>query len=121
MLMIIEGVCACNYEEDEKNQKILVGYGSLAETSVLFTKTPISSQHDEQRQASSISLLQHQYSPKRITSLTTFLLDAPLRYVMSLQIHTRLKPIDLEDEVKADLTQLTRVKVSFLCSTVTKL
>ena len=31
-------VCRCNYEEDEKNQKILVGSGSLAETSVL---TPI--------------------------------------------------------------------------------
>ena len=32
-------VCRCNYEEDEKNQKILVDYGSLAaETSVL---TPI--------------------------------------------------------------------------------
>ena len=31
-------VCRCNYEEDEKNQKILVGYGILAETSVL---TPI--------------------------------------------------------------------------------
>ena len=29
-------VCVCDYEEDEKNQKILVGYGSLAdETSVL--------------------------------------------------------------------------------------
>ena len=28
-------VCRCNYEEDEKNQKILVGYGILAETSVL--------------------------------------------------------------------------------------
>ena len=35
----------CNSEEDEKNQKILVGSGSLAETSVLFTITPISSQH----------------------------------------------------------------------------
>ena len=58
-------VCRCNYEEDRKNQKILVGYGlssrdrcvihhnpycsqqilvgsgSLAETSVLFTITPI--------------------------------------------------------------------------------
>ena len=31
-------VCRCNYEEDEKNRKILVGYGILAETSVL---TPI--------------------------------------------------------------------------------
>ena len=32
-------MCVCNYEEDEKNQKILVGYSSLAaETSVL---TPI--------------------------------------------------------------------------------
>ena len=31
-------VCRCNYEEDEKNQKILVGYGILAESSVL---TPI--------------------------------------------------------------------------------
>ena len=41
-LMIL--VCGCNYEEDEKNQKILVGYGSLAETSVLFTIAPISSQ-----------------------------------------------------------------------------
>ena len=35
-LMIL--VCICNYEEDEKNRKILVGYGILAETSVL---TPI--------------------------------------------------------------------------------
>ena len=35
-LMIL--VCMCNYEEDEKNRKILVGYGILAETSVL---TPI--------------------------------------------------------------------------------
>ena len=32
-LMIL--VCMCNYEEDEKNRKILVGYGRLAETSVL--------------------------------------------------------------------------------------
>lgn len=55
--------------------------------------------------------LQHQYSPKRIISLTTFLLDAPLRYVMSLQIHTGSKPIDIEDEVKADLTQLTRGEI----------
>ena len=31
-------VCRCNYEEDEKNRKILVGYGIVAETSVL---TPI--------------------------------------------------------------------------------
>ena len=31
----------CSYEEDEKNQKTLVGSGSLAETSVLFTITPI--------------------------------------------------------------------------------
>ena len=37
-------VCACNYQEDQKNQKILVGYGSLAETSVLFAIAPISSQ-----------------------------------------------------------------------------
>ena len=28
-------VCRCNYEEDEKNQKIFVGYGILAETNVL--------------------------------------------------------------------------------------
>ena len=33
MFMIL--VCVCNYEEDEKNQKILVGYGILAETSVI--------------------------------------------------------------------------------------
>ena len=32
-------VCRCIYEKDEKNQKILVGFGLLAETSVL---TPIS-------------------------------------------------------------------------------
>ena len=43
MMMVL--VCVCNYEEDEKHQKILVGYGSLAETSLLFTITPISSQH----------------------------------------------------------------------------
>ena len=35
----------CNYEEDQKKQKILVGYGSLAETSVFhhnpyFLATP---------------------------------------------------------------------------------
>ena len=35
-LMIL--VCMCNYEEDKKNRKILVGYCMLAETSVL---TPI--------------------------------------------------------------------------------
>ena len=40
-------MCRCNYREDQKNQKILVGYGSLAETSVLFTITPISSQQKE--------------------------------------------------------------------------
>ena len=32
-LMIL--VCVYCYEEDEKNRKILVGYGILAETSVL--------------------------------------------------------------------------------------
>ena len=31
-------VCVCDYEEDEENQKIFVGCGLLAETSVL---TPI--------------------------------------------------------------------------------
>ena len=42
-LMILMGVY--DFEEDKKNQKFLVGYGSLAETSVLFTITPISSQY----------------------------------------------------------------------------
>lgn len=37
----------CNYEEDEKNQKNVAGYGSLAEISVLFTITPISSQQGQ--------------------------------------------------------------------------
>ena len=39
MMRLIILVCRCNYGEDEKNQKILVGYSSLAETS-LFTITP---------------------------------------------------------------------------------
>ena len=35
-------MCVCDYEEDEKNQKILVGSGSLAaETSAIFTITPV--------------------------------------------------------------------------------
>ena len=36
----------CVYE-DEKNQKILVGYGLLTKTNVLFTITPNSSQQSE--------------------------------------------------------------------------
>ena len=30
----------CNYEEDEKNQKILVGYGSLAAETSMLTPIP---------------------------------------------------------------------------------
>ena len=37
--------CKYSYREDRKNQRILVGYGSLAETSVLFTIPLIPSQH----------------------------------------------------------------------------
>ena len=43
-MMILTIVCESNYREDQKNQKILVGSGSLAVTSVLFIITLISSQ-----------------------------------------------------------------------------